>query len=136
MTAFVILLSGQGGSEGVERVALTARAFETVMGGFGRVFVTVAVTLFAVSTMFGYAYYGRKCFTYLFGARWPRIYELFYIASMVLGAVWSLDIVVNMLDTAFAMMAFPTMIATLMLAPKVMEASRSYFQRYQVFKKL
>ncbi len=135
MTAFVILLSGQDSSKGIEGVALTARAFETVLGGFGRVFVTVAVTLFAISTMFGYAYYGRKCFTYRFGARWARIYELFYIVSMVLGAVWSLDFVINMLDTAFAMMAFPTMIATLMLAPKVMDATRAYFQRYKVLEK-
>jgi AGCS family alanine or glycine:cation symporter len=132
MTACVILTTGVWRGGEVKGVALTAQAFESVMGSSGRILVTVAVVLFALSTMFGYAYYGRKCFIYLFGKARGRLYDGFYVLSMGLGAVWSLDVVINMLDTGFAMMTLPNMIATLLLAPKVMDATRDYFKRMQL----
>ena len=130
MTAFVILASGDWRTGGdVEGVALTAKAFESAIGELGKYLVTAAVVLFAISTMFGYAYYGRKCFAYLFGARRGRYYEYVYVGTLLVGAVWSLGTVVNMLDTAFALMALPNMIATLLLAPRVLQATRDYFNR-------
>lgn len=137
MTAFVILSSdhwrSQDGSETTLRgVTLTAQAFQSAFGPVGNLFVTVCVALFALSTMVGYAYYGRKCFSYLVGAPRGRYYDLFYVVMLFVGAVWSADTVVNMLDTAFALMALPNMIATLLLAPRVMQAARDYFERYDV----
>ncbi|MFH2203821.1 MAG: sodium:alanine symporter family protein [Elusimicrobiota bacterium] len=129
LTAFVILSSGSWRREGVQGVALTSDAFAGAMGEFGRILVTVAVVLFAVSTMVGYSYYGKKCFRYLFGRDRGKYYDYFYIFTMVAGAVWSVGTVVNVLDTAFALMALPNMIATLILAPRVMAAVRDYFAR-------
>ncbi len=129
MTAFIILSSGNWRREGIAGVALTSEVFEAAMGGTGRALITVAVTLFAISTMVGYSYYGRKCFSYLSGGRRGIFYDCFYIVTMVLGAVWSIDTVINILDTAFALMAFPNMIAALLLAPKVNSALRDYFGR-------
>lgn len=129
MTAFIILSSGNWRREGIAGVALTSEVFEAAMGGFGRVLITVAVTLFAISTMVGYSYYGKKCFAYLSGGRGGIFYDCFYIATIVLGAVWSIDTVINVLDTAFALMAFPNMIAALLLAPRVNAALKDYFKR-------
>jgi AGCS family alanine or glycine:cation symporter len=56
-------------------------------------------------------------------------YIYIYILSLLLAAIWSQDIVLNMLDTFFASMAIPTLIGTLLLAPKVMAATRDYFKR-------
>jgi len=131
LTAFVILSSGNWRGEEVQGVSLTTQAFESVMGDFGKVVLVVIVLLFGISTMFGYSYYGKKSFSYLFGPKHGRIYEVFYLVMLFVGAVWSASMVVNLIDTTFALMALPNMLAVLLLAPKVMEATRDYFFRYR-----
>ena len=88
----------------------------------------IVALLFGCSTMIGYSYYGRKCFAYLAGAKNARLYDIFYLGTIYLGAIWSVSTVINLIDISFAMMAWPNMIATLLLAPKVMEAARRYFR--------
>ena len=129
LTAFVILSSGHWREAGgIQGVALTAKAFEQAMGSTGLLLLTIVVILFALSTMFGYSYYGKKCFSFVFGAKWDRIYDWVYLGSLWVAAVWSARMVVNLIDTAFALMAFPNMIAVLLLAPKVMTAAKRYFR--------
>lgn len=129
LTAFVILASGLGTTSGVQGVSLTARAFIAAMGPIGGVLLTSSVVLFGVSTIIGYSYYGRKCFGYLFGAEKARRYDWLYLIGTFIGAVWSAQAVVDLVDSAFAMMALPNMLATLLLAPRVMAATRDYFAR-------
>jgi len=131
LTAFVILLAGEWQpGEDVEGVALTLSAFGGALGWFGQFTLLLVVTMFALTTMFGYSYYGKKCFSYLFGAERGRVYDVIYLIALFCGAVWSLDVVINLLDTAFACMAFPNMLATLILAPRVMRATREYLKKY------
>jgi AGCS family alanine or glycine:cation symporter len=99
------------------------------MGGTGKLILALVVISFATSTMFGYSYYGKKCFSYLFGAENGRIYDGIFLLSIILGSVWSVGLVVNVIDTAFALMAVPNMIAALVLAPKVLKAARNYFSK-------
>lgn len=131
MTALVILASDLdlGQSKDLEGVALTSAAFESVLGSAGSWLVTIAVILFSLTTMFGYSYYGRKCMTYLLGRQRGDFYNYIYIAALAVGAVVSVTVVVNIIDTAFALMAIPTMTATLLLSPRVMAAARDYFAR-------
>lgn len=130
LTAFIILAATDWrDTTGIQGVALTARAFENSLGSSGRLLLVIIVACFGLSTMFGYSYYGKKCFGYLFGAHRSRIYDYFYLVMLYVGAVWSARMVVNTLDTAFALMAFPNMIAALLLAPRVMEAARDYLSR-------
>jgi AGCS family alanine or glycine:cation symporter len=130
LTAFVILVSGLWREvDEVQGVTLTLRAFESSMGAAGRWVLVAMALLFGLSTMIGYSYYGRKCFSYLFGAERGWIYDAFYLVTLFLGAAWTVGAVVNVIDSAFALMAFPNMIATLILAPRVMSASRDYFRR-------
>ena len=132
ITALVVLSSGISRSGEIRGASLTAQAFEATLGGAGKLALVLIVALFGLTTMFGYAYYGRKCFAYLFGATRARIYDVFYLVMLFVGAVWSADMVVNLLDTAFALMALPNLLATLALSPKVMEATRDYFRRQHV----
>jgi AGCS family alanine or glycine:cation symporter len=53
----------------------------------------------------------------------------FYVGLITLGSVASLRAVIGLLDGMYATMAIPTMISTLLLAPKVREAARDYFAR-------
>lgn len=131
LTAFVILASGNWRVQGVKGVSLTVQAFETSMGDVGKFMIVLIVTLFGLSTMFGYSYYGKKCFNYLFGAEYGRLYDCFFLIMLFVGAVWSARMVINLLDTAFALMALPNMIAALLLAPRVMSKTRAYFSRHQ-----
>lgn len=132
LTAFIILAATDWrAAEGIQGVALTVRAFENSLGSPGKFLLVIIVGCFGLSTMFGYSYYGKKCFGYLFGAHRSRIYDYFYLAMLYVGAVWSARMVVNMLDTAFALMAFPNMIAALLLAPRVMGAARDYLLRHR-----
>ena len=130
LTALVVLSDGQWRGEGIEGAGLTGKAFEGAMGAFGQNALLLIVVMFGVSTMFGYSYYGRKCFGYLFGAEHGRFYDVVYLAALFVGAVFSADIVVNLLDTSFALMAAPNLIATAILAPRVMAATRDYFARF------
>ena len=130
ITAIVILLSGVY-TQDVNGVTMTALAFETELGAFGHQLLLVAVLTFALSTMFGYSYYGRKCISYLLGTRWKSIYNWFYIIMIVVASVTSIDIAINFVDSAFALMVIPTIIASLFLSPKVVAAAKKYFASVQ-----
>lgn len=126
ITAFVILASGVD-YHGDNGVTLTAMAFKHELGLFGEILLVVAVLSFSLSTMFGYAYYGRKCTSYLFGTKAKPIYNIFYVGSIVIASVVSIDIAINLIDGMFALMAIPTMTSAILLSPKVMAETRRYF---------
>lgn len=129
LTALVIMLTGVWETTEHDGVRLTLNAFEMALPGIGKYLLMIAVLIFALSTMFTYSYYGHKCFNYLFGADKADYYNYFYLATIVLGAVASLEVVISLVDGMYAIMAIPTMISTIYLAPKVKEASKDYFKR-------
>ena len=127
-TALAILLTGvwQQGS-GIAGVSLTAEAFSLVFGRWGPLLLLLMVLPLAFSTMVTFWYYGAKCFDFLFGDRWRRIYTGAYAVQIVIGAVASLDMVNNLIIGMYAMMAVPTMTSTLLLARRVNLAAHDYF---------
>jgi len=129
LTALVILLTGVWENSENDGVRLTLTAFEMGLPGIGKYLLMVAVLVFALSTMFTYSYYGHKCFNYLFGADKAKYYNYFYLVTIVAGAVVSLEVVVSFIDGMYAIMAIPTMISTIYLAPKVKAATKEYFGR-------
>ncbi|MFD2034540.1 alanine/glycine:cation symporter family protein [Belliella marina] len=135
LTALVILLTGVWEATEKDGVRLTLSAFDMALPGYGRYLLMMAVLVFALSTMFTYSYYGHKCFNYLFGAKKANYYNYFYLITIVAGAVVSLEVVVSFIDGMYAIMAIPTMISTIYLAPKVKAATKEYFQRMRAQKK-
>ena len=129
LTALVIMLTGVWQSTEADGVRLTLNAFDLALPGIGRYLLMTAVLIFALSTMFTYSYYGHKCFNYLFGAEKADYYNYFYLVTIAIGAVVSLDVVVSFVDGMYAIMAIPTMISTIYLAPKVKGAAKEYFAR-------
>jgi len=128
ITAIIILLSGVY-VEDLNGVSMTAEAFKKELGIPGQIFLTIAVLNFALSTMFGYSYYGQKCASYVFGTRWKNAYNWVYVVMIVVGSVASIEIAVNFVDSAYALMVIPTMISTFLLAPRVLKESKRYFSR-------
>lgn len=134
LTALVILLTGVWENSENDGVRLTLEAFEVGIPVYGKYLLMLSVLVFALSTMFTYSYYGHKCTNYLFGAGKANYYNYFYLATIVVGAVASLEVVVSLVDGMYAIMAFPNMIAALYLAPKVRAASKDYFARMKAKK--
>lgn len=129
LTAFVILSSGLETVGEISGVSLTADSVESALGTPGRALLVLIVMMFAISTMVSYSYYGKRCFAYLFGAQRDGLYIWFYLLGIFVGAWWSASMVINLIDTALALMAVPNLIATLLLAPKVKAAATDYFNR-------
>ena len=127
MTALVILSTGVPATQ--DGVVMTVSAFEKAIPGFGRYILSLVIVLFSISTMISYSYYSLKCSRYLFGYKFGSKYVYIYIISLPLAAVWTQDVVINILDTSFALMAIPTLLSTLILSPKVMKATKEYFRR-------
>jgi len=113
-------------------VTLTANAFESAMPGFGSYLLIICVVFFSASTIFTYSYYGTKCLGFLIGADRQGIYNIFYVGCIIVAAVTSLDAAVALIDGMFALMAIPTMVSTLLLAPRVMRALHDYIARCQL----
>lgn len=134
LTALVIMVTGVWQSTEADGVRLTLNAFESALPGVGKYLLMAAVLIFALSTMFTYSYYGHKCFNYLFGAKRADYYNYFYLITIVAGAVASLEVVVSLVDGMYAVMAIPTMISTIYLAPRVKAAYRDYFYRMETKK--
>lgn len=131
LTALVLISTGvwEGQSgDGVSGAALTAQAFADSLGAIGPWLIMILVIVFSMSTMFTFWYYGAKCLGFLIGAHHQHWYKYVYVVLIVVGAVISLKAVIFLITTGYALMAIPTMIASLLLAPKVMEAAHRYFE--------
>ena len=127
ITGLVILLSSEWIEGTYSGVSLTQKSFSNYLGLAGDYILIFSVATFTLSTMFGYSYYGCKCASYLFGANSKFYYRIFYVITLVLGSVLSLDLAVNIVDAMFALMAFPTMISALYLAPNIKKEANKYF---------
>lgn len=128
LTALAILVTGVWqGSEGGGGVTLTASAFTATYDQWGGYVLLACILSFGVSSLFSYSYFGMKCFSFLFGVRAKPIYGVFYVASIMVGATSSMGLILNFIDFSFACMAIPTMISAVLLAPKVVDATKAYF---------
>lgn len=103
-------------------------SFATVFGQrLGSLIVTVCITLFALSTILSWALYGSRSFEFLFGQRFGAIYQIFYVAAVIVGAVMRLDTVWSIADTFNGFMAVPNLIALLALSGVVAQLTRQAF---------
>lgn len=130
MTALVILVSGEasafyGGAAGTD---LTILAFGTTLGSkAASIIIALCITMFAFSTMLGWALYGWRSMEFLFGEKSIKIYKIAYIIFIVIGANMKLALVWEIADSLNALMAIPNLIAVLALSPVVVKVAKDYF---------
>ena len=130
LTALAILVTGVWQTSEANGVSLTATAFSSAMPKYGSYLLLICIAVFSISSLFSYSYYGTKCMSFLFGVKHKKYYNYFYVLSIIIGATTSLGAMINLIDSAFALMAIPTMLATILLAPKVLKETKSY--RYKM----
>ncbi len=134
LTGLAIIVTGTWQDKEESGVSITAAAFNEAMPGVGGYVLVLCVLVFAFTTLFSYSYYGTKCCSYLFGAKYKHYYNYFYVITIIFGATATLTAVISLIDGMFAMMAIPTMVSALLLSPKVMAAAKDYFRRMKSFK--
>ncbi|BDD12169.1 sodium:alanine symporter (plasmid) [Fulvitalea axinellae] len=130
LTALVIIITGEWKTGGNNGVALTSEAFTKALpGDVGTYVLVFSVVIFAFTTLFTYSYFGTKCLGYLAGQERKGIYNYIYIVLIVMGAVFPLKSIVNLIDGFYAVMAIPTVLSALLLAPKAKKEMDAYFSR-------
>jgi AGCS family alanine or glycine:cation symporter len=129
MTALALIITGVWSNPSVDGVTMTTLAFETSIPGWGKYILLITVLFFSLSTMFAYPYYGVKCLGFVAGARYGKYYYYFYAATILIAATTQLNVVISLIDLAFGLMAFPTVISSILLAPHVKRAATDYFKR-------
>lgn len=134
MTALVILITGAWDSKelvhenGMAGVELTSAAFSAEISWFPYI-LTLAVVLFAFSTIISWSYYGERCWERLFGARAVFLYKIIFVIAVFLGPIFSLNNVLDFSDFMILSMAFPNILGCLLLAPTVKRAVTEYWRK-------
>ena len=145
MTALVIIITGvyepssfgsdpnqqealQGYIDGNKGGALTSAAMASVIPWFPYV-LSVAVFLFAFSTMISWSYYGERCWVWLFGDRSSLTYKLVFLLFSFLGSVITAKNILDFSDLMILGMAFPNILGMLFLSRIVSKDLKEYEQK-------
>ncbi len=134
MTALVIVITNFDGSfmeygtEITEGVEITAQAFDSVIPHFSIV-LTIAVIMFAFSTMISWSYYGMQGWIFLFGKGkiTDLIYKILFLFFVVVGASISLGAVINFSDAMIFAMVVPNIIGVVILSPIINKELKKYY---------
>ncbi len=125
ITALIILISKTNLDTEKGGILITLDAFNVLLGNFGKPILLLTVIVFAVSTLFTYSFYGTQCLQFLIGKA-KNNYNYIYIISIFVAAILSLDIVIGMIDLAFAIMSITNMIALIVLSKKITPLLQKY----------
>ncbi|MGB5487824.1 MAG: alanine/glycine:cation symporter family protein [Lysobacterales bacterium] len=134
ITALVIIITGtwDPSVDPGAGVQLTSSAFEKAFSWFPYV-LTVAVILFAFSTMISWSYYGLKSWTFLFGENkfTDATYKLLFLFFVVIGSSMQLGSVIDFSDAMIFAMAFPNLLGCYFLLPVVKKELDEYWADYK-----
>ena len=117
----------------ISGVDLTSLAFDSVIPHFSYV-LTIAIVLFAFSTMISWSYYGLQSWKYLFGKGKTAdlVYKVLFLLFVVIGAAATLDAVIKFSDAMILALVFPNMIGLLFLFPKVKTEMKRYLNAISI----
>ena len=154
MTALVIIIFNFGGGAGsifqyggdgsgsvmidgvaYEGAGITSQAFAAYIP-YSNVFLTIAVVLFAVSTMISWSYYGLQSWKFLFGRgrNADLAYKIIFLGFVVIGAAASMDSIWAFSDAMIFAMVFPNMVGLFFLFPIVKKELSRYFEAIKAAK--
>ena len=135
LTALSILITGSWQDSESNGVTVTVNAFDRAIPGIGIYILVLCVTIFATTSLFSYSYYGTKCLSFIAGAKYKKLYNYFYVGTIVFGATASLAAIISLIDASYALMSIPTMISAILLSPYVKKEAKKYFKKLAEEKK-
>lgn len=129
VTALVIVITGEylNYSEGIQGIALTSSAFESVLPGFQYI-LSLTVFLFAFSTIITWSYYGSKSIVFFFGEKSSIeiIFKIFFCFCVIVGSAANLESMISFTDAAIFSLAIPNIVALYMFAPEIKRDVKEY----------
>lgn len=139
MTGIVIVVTGAWEpSLGLKGVDITIEAFGRGFAFFGsdafriaNFFLMCSLAFFAFTTILGWDYYSEKCLEYLAGSNrgWAvKLFRAAYVAMVFVGPYLTVSAVWSMADIFNGLMAFPNLVALVLLSPVVWRATKKYFE--------
>ena len=138
ITALVLLVADVWPTLPREQMgALTSMSFDKALPGtyYGQMTVTIALALFAFSTILGWCVYGERCIMYLFGHKASLPFRAIFCIIVPIGAIAKIEVVWDLADLFNGLMALPNLIALLLLSPVVFRLSREYFAKLDLERK-
>ncbi len=125
MTGLALVLTGvwQGDTAGA---AMTAAAFSSTYGFVGSQLLTIALILFAFTTILGWNYYGERACIYLFGTKGVTPYRIIFICLIASGAFLKLEAIWVLADIVNGLMAIPNLIALIALSGVIVAETKKY----------
>lgn len=136
MTGICIVLTGAW-DMGLEGVAVTTRAFEMGLPFPSKVasfILMLCLVFFAFTTILGWDYYSERCIEYISGGkqRAVQIFRWLYILAVFIGPFMTVSAVWTIADICNALMAFPNLVALLVLNGVVVAETRKYMDKLKM----
>jgi len=129
LTGLIVTITGAYSGAGIEDgVAIAGKAFATVSPWF-TVLLAANVLVFAYSTTIGWSYYGEIAWSYLFGRRTIRLYQVIFCTATFLGGVMSFGVVLDFSDLLILGMSLPNLIAVYLLRGRIRKELNDYTAR-------
>lgn len=128
-SAFVVLLSGEWMSKtaGNNPEVLTTIAFGKILGSAGSAIVAVSLSLFALTSIMVYSFYGEKQAEFLGGKRFAFFMRLVYLSCIFIGVFWDAKYLWPLMDIFFALMILPNMTGVVIMAHEAKELVNEFF---------
>ncbi len=126
-TALAIISTGAWTS-GETGAALTSKAFDLALPGFGGYIIAIALAIFAFTTILGWSYYCERSLQYLFGVKIIKPFRVVWSLATLVGTTLKLGFVWLLADTLNALMAIPNLIALALLSPIVFKITKEFFE--------
>lgn len=132
VTALVVVVTGTMGK--VDAAGKLINGAPLVMEAFGSAFrggeyvVVIGLSLFAYTTIIAWAYYGEKCIEYLFGEKSVIWYRIAYIALIIPGAMFTLELIWSIADIMSTIIIIPTMIALFGLHKVIVKETNEFLR--------
>jgi len=120
-----VLGSSSETGEVLNGAAMAIHAFNTSITG-GAYIVTIGLILFAFTTVIAWAYYGEKCFEYLFGVRFVMFYRLLFTLIVIPGAALKMEIAWHLADISNGLMVIPNLIALVALSSVIVAETKAF----------
>lgn len=129
-TAFMCMCSGIEPTEALSGAPYIQASLSATLGGFGPVFITVAMVLFAFTTLLGNIYYVDQCIVYLAkktpGKAFERVYHIILSLIIFAGAILSADLLWNIADITMGAMTIINIPVILILSKYAFRALKNY----------
>ncbi len=137
MTGLAIVITGAWQQPGLEGAAVTSYAFQQGMpflnSSVAAFLLMICLAFFAFTTILGWDYYSERCLQYLVGDKKPILmgYKILYIIAVFVGPYLTVSAVWTIADIVNGLMAFPNVVALILLSGVVAKETKDYIARYK-----